>query len=150
MTDRAADNGLGSTTTNHQWRATAVALAATAMAAAMAEARAMVAVKVMRTSDNDDKDATTQQLKNADDANDDADGEGSGGWTTRLPGGSGGPYYPHFRMGGAAHGFIRPPPRLAAKTMTIAASTGGPAGSPPRLRARRQAPAATRDARIPA
>ena len=82
MTDRAADNGLGSTTTNHQWRATAVALAATAMAAAMAEARAMVAVKVMRTSDNDDNNATMQQLNNADDANDDADGEGSGGWTT--------------------------------------------------------------------
>ncbi len=120
-------------------------LAATAMAAAMAEARAMVAVKVMRTSNTDDNDATTQQLNNADDANDDADGEGSRGWTTRLPGGSGGPYYPHCRMGGMAHGFIRPPPCLAAKTMTIAASAGGPAGSPPRLRARRQARAATRD-----
>ena len=64
MTDWAADNGLGNTATNHQWRATAVALAATAMAAAMAEARAVVAVKVMRTSDTDDNDATTEQLNN--------------------------------------------------------------------------------------
>jgi len=39
----------------------------------------MVAVKVMRTSDNDNDDATPQQrddADNADDANDDADGEG--------------------------------------------------------------------------
>jgi hypothetical protein len=36
-------------------------------------------------------------------------------------------YHLHCWMGGAVHGFIRPPPRLATKTMTMAASTGGPA-----------------------
>ena len=46
---------------------------------------------------------------------------------------------------GAAHGFVQPPPRLAAKTATTAASAGGPAGHPPRLRACRQACAAARD-----
>jgi len=40
-------------------------------------------------------------------------------------------------MSGAAHGFIRPPP--------LAASAGGPAGSPPRLCARQQARTAARD-----
>jgi hypothetical protein len=30
-----------------------------------------------------------------------------GGWTTRLPGGNGGAYYPHCRMCGAVHGFVR-------------------------------------------
>ena len=40
MTDRAADDGVGDTTTNHQRRALAAALAATATAAAMAEAKA--------------------------------------------------------------------------------------------------------------
>jgi len=48
-------------------------------------------------------------------------------------------------MGGAAHGFVRPPPRFAAETTTMAASAGGPACSPPRLRARRQARDAARD-----
>jgi len=67
MTDRAVDNGVGDTTTNHQRRAAVAALAAlaalaaTATAAVMAEARAMSAVKVvMRTSDNDEDDATTR------------------------------------------------------------------------------------------
>ena len=46
---------------------------------------------------------------------------------------------------GEAHGFVRLPPRLAAKTTTMAASAGGSAGSPPWLRARQQARAATRD-----
>jgi len=78
MTDRAADDRVGDTTTNHQRRASAAALAATATAAAMAEARAMVAVKVMRTSDNDDDDAMTKRHDDADDANDDADGEEGG------------------------------------------------------------------------
>jgi len=41
MTDRAADDRVGYTTTNHQRRDAVAALAATAMAAAMAEARAM-------------------------------------------------------------------------------------------------------------
>ena len=36
-------------------------------------------------------------------------------------------YHPHCRMGGMAHGFIGPPPRLAAKTTMPAASAGGPA-----------------------
>jgi hypothetical protein len=84
MTDRAADNGVGYTTTNHQRRAAAAALAASATAAAIAEARAMVAVKVLRTSDKDEddatkrrsEDATTQRRDHADDANDDADREG--------------------------------------------------------------------------
>jgi len=48
-------------------------------------------------------------------------------------------------MGGAAHGFVRPPPCLAAETATTAASAGGPAGPPPRLRARRQTRAAARN-----
>ena len=48
-------------------------------------------------------------------------------------------------MGGAAHGFVRPPPRLAAEMTKMAASAGGPAGSLPRLRARRQVRAAARD-----
>jgi hypothetical protein len=48
-------------------------------------------------------------------------------------------------MGGAAHGFVRPPPRLVAEMATMAASTGGPAGPPPWLRARRQARTAARD-----
>jgi hypothetical protein len=48
-------------------------------------------------------------------------------------------------MDGATHGFVRPPPRLAAETATTAASAGGPAGPPPRLRDRRQARAAARD-----
>ena len=61
---------------------------------------------------------------------------------TRLPGCGGGSYYPHRRMGGVAHGFVWPPPRLAAETMTTAASAGGLAGFPPRLRARQQAHAA--------
>ena len=43
------------------------------------------------------------------------------------------------QMGGTAHDFVRPPPRLAVKTLTMAASTGGPAGSPPRLCAHQQA-----------
>jgi len=146
MTDRAADDRLGDTTTNHQWRAAAAALAATETAAAMAEARVMAAVKVMRTSNDDDNDdATTRRRDNADDANDDADGEGGKELTTRLPGGRGGLHYPHRRMGGEAHGFVRLPPRLAAKTTTMAASAGGSAGSPPWLRARQQACAATRD-----
>ena len=36
----------------------------------------------------------------------------------------------HIRMSGAAHGFVRPPPRLTVKTATTAAtaSAGGPAG----------------------
>jgi len=41
-------------------------------------------------------------------------------------------------MDSAAHGFVRPPPRLDAKTTTAAASAGGPAGPPPRLCARQQ------------
>ena len=61
----------------------------------------------------------------------------------QLPGG--GSYYLLHRMGGAAHGFVRLPPRLAAKTTTIAASAGGPSGSLPQLCARRQARAAARD-----
>ena len=36
-------------------------------------------------------------------------------------------YHLHRRMGGAAHGFIGPPPRLNAETTTMAASAGGPA-----------------------
>ena len=48
-------------------------------------------------------------------------------------------------MGGAAHGFVRPPPRLATKTMTMATSTGGPADSLLRLHAHRQARATARD-----
>ena len=52
-----------------------MALAATT-AAAMAEARAMAAVKVMRVSNNDDNNATARRRDDADDANDDADGEG--------------------------------------------------------------------------
>ncbi len=145
------------------------ALAATIMAAAMAEARAMAAVKVMRTSHNDDDDATmrrcddattrrrddattrrrddatTQRRNDAGDANNNADREGRGRRTTRLPGGDEGSYYPHHRMGGAAHGFVRPPPRLAAKPTTTAASARGPAGSPPRLHAHQQARATTCD-----
>jgi hypothetical protein len=58
MTDQAADNGVGNTTTNHQRRAAVAALAATTTADTMTEARAMAAVKVVRTSDNDDNDAT--------------------------------------------------------------------------------------------
>ncbi len=95
MTDWAADDGVGNTTTNHQLRASAAALVATATAAAMVEARAMVAVKVMRTSDIDDDDAMTRRC-------DDATmptmpttmltGRGRGGHTTRLPGGGGGSY----------------------------------------------------------
>jgi hypothetical protein len=49
MTDRAADEGVGDTTTNHPRRAAAVALAATTMAAAMTEARAMAAAKAVNT-----------------------------------------------------------------------------------------------------
>ena len=91
MTDRAADDRLGDTTTNHQWRAAAAALAATETAAAMAEARVMAAVKVMRTSNDDENDdATTQRRDNADDANHNADGESGKELTTRLPGGRGG------------------------------------------------------------
>ena len=52
-------------------------MATTETAAAMAEARVIAAVKVMRTSNDDDYDnATMRQRDNADDANDDADGEG--------------------------------------------------------------------------
>jgi len=76
MTDQAADNGVGDTTTNHQWRASAAALAATATAAAMAEARVMVAVKVMRTSNNNNDDAMTRRRDDANDAKNNADGEG--------------------------------------------------------------------------
>ena len=54
-------------------------------------------------------------------------------------------HYPHRRMGGKAHGFVWLPPHLAAKTTTMAASAGGSAGSPPWLRAREQARAASRD-----
>ncbi len=72
-------------------------------------------------------------------------GRGGGGRTTRLPVSGGGSYYPHHRMGGAAHGFVQPPPRLLTETMTMAASAGGPAGSLPRLCARRQARATARD-----
>ena len=65
---------------------------------------------------------------------------------TRLPSGGGGSYYPHSRMGSAARGFVRPPPRLAAsETRTMAASAGGPAGPLSRLRVRQQARAATHD-----
>ena len=42
-------------------------------------------------------------------------------------------------------GFVQPPLRLTTEMATTAASAGGPAGPPPRLRARRQARAATRD-----
>jgi len=48
-------------------------------------------------------------------------------------------------MGGAAHGFVRPPPRLAVETTTMAASAGGPAGSPPWLPACQQARATARN-----
>jgi len=48
-------------------------------------------------------------------------------------------------MGGGAHGFVRPPLRLAAETATTAPSAGGPAGPLPRLRARRQSRIAARD-----
>ena len=48
-------------------------------------------------------------------------------------------------MGGAAHGFIQPLPRLAAETTTTAANAGGPAGSPPRLCAHQQAHATARN-----
>jgi hypothetical protein len=51
-------------------------------------------------------------------------------------------------MGSAAHGFVRPPPRLAASEMrTMAASGGGPAGPLSWLVSgvRQQARAATRD-----
>jgi hypothetical protein len=68
MTDRAADDRVGNTTTNHQWRASAEALVAAATAAAMAEAMAMVAVKVMRTSDNDDNDDDDATKQRRDDA----------------------------------------------------------------------------------
>ena len=44
-------------------------------------------VKVMRTSDNDDNDVTMRQRDDANDAKDNADGEGRGDRTTRLPGG---------------------------------------------------------------
>jgi len=59
MTDWAANDGVGNTTTNHQQRAAVVVLAATALAAVMAEARAMAAVKVMRTRDNGDDNVMT-------------------------------------------------------------------------------------------
>jgi len=52
MTDRAADEGVGDTTTNHTRRAAAVALAATTMAAAMTEARAMAAAKAVNRAAN--------------------------------------------------------------------------------------------------
>jgi len=48
-------------------------------------------------------------------------------------------------MGGAAHGFIQPLPRLAAEMTTTAANAGGPAGSPPRLCAHQQAHATARN-----
>ena len=38
-----------------------------------------------------------------------------GGRTTRLPGGDGGSYYPHRRMGGVALGFVRPPQRITLR-----------------------------------
>ena len=50
MTDRAADNGVDNTTTNHCWRAAVAALATTTTAVAMMEARAMAAAKAVRTS----------------------------------------------------------------------------------------------------
>ena len=50
-------------------------------------------------------------------------------------------------MGGAAHGFIRPPLRLAAEMATTAASAGGPAGPPPWLHARRRRLRPRRDQR---
>ena len=52
----------------------------------------MAAVKVVRTSDATMRrrdDATTRRRDDADDANDNADGEGGGGRTTRLPGSGG-------------------------------------------------------------
>ncbi len=52
---------------------------------------------------------------------------------TRLAVGDGGPYYPHRQMCGAAQGFVWPPPHLAAKTVTMAASARGPTGCPPPL-----------------
>ena len=61
----------------------------------------------------------------------------AGGCSARITG--------HHWMGGAAHGFVRPPLRLTAETATMAASAGGPAGPPPRLRACQQARAAARD-----
>ncbi len=63
-------------------------------------------------------------------------------------GGGGGFYYPHphRRMGGTAHGFVRPPLCLtASETVTMAASAGGPAGPLPRLCACQQTRAATHD-----
>jgi len=65
MTDRAADNGVGDTTTNLQLRAAAAALGATRTAAIMMEARAMATVKPVRTSNNDNNNATTQQRNDA-------------------------------------------------------------------------------------
>ena len=64
---------------------------------------------------------------------------------TRLPGGGWGTYYSHRQMGGTLHGFARLPLCLAAETTMTAASAGGPAGSLPRLCARRQARAAACD-----
>jgi len=83
----------------------------------------------MRRSD----DATTRRWDDAGDANNNADGEGGGGRTMRLPGGSGGSYCPHHQMGSTVHGFVRSPPPLTGEAMTTPPSAGGPAGSPPRL-----------------
>ena len=106
----------------------------------------MVAAKAVKTSNND---ATTRQR---------GDATMPTMPTTRLTGraeedgrliclgGGGGSYYlhPHRRMGGTAHGFVRPPLHLtASEAMTMAASAGGPAGPPPRLCACRQTRAAT-------
>ncbi len=51
------------------------------------------------------------------------------GLMRQLPGSDGGSYYLHRWMGGASHGFVRPPPCLAAsETVTMTASAGVPAG----------------------
>ena len=59
MTDRAADNRVDGTATNHQRRDAVTALAATTTATDMIEARVMVAAEAVRTSDNNVNDAKT-------------------------------------------------------------------------------------------
>ena len=53
-------------------------------------------------------------------------GGGGGGGGTSAAASAVAAYHPHCRMGGAVHGFMGPPPRLAA-TMATAASAKGPA-----------------------
>ena len=59
MTDRAADNRVDDTATNHQRRDAVTALAATTTATDMIEARVMVAAEAVRTSGNNDDESKT-------------------------------------------------------------------------------------------